>query len=67
MSKSQENPRVLWIIQGAFVTEPWLGGFVLGELPEYDVTDCKLVHYTQAEIDKMMEDYREEHGEYPIS
>jgi hypothetical protein len=60
----QERPR-LWIIDNRYVSEPSLGGLDLGELPEYDTTGYELIHMSQAEFDKMMEEYYREHGNYP--
>lgn len=56
---------VVWIIDGFFVSEPFLGGIQLGELPEYDISGKKVIHFTQEEYDDMAERYKEEHGHYP--
>jgi hypothetical protein len=55
----------LWVIEGAFVIEPYLGGMQLGELSTFDVAGYELVHYTQVEFDQMCEDFFAEHGHYP--
>lgn len=54
----------LWVIDGAFVTEPYLGGMKLGELSSVDVAGYDLVHYTQVELHKMCEDFFAEHRHY---
>ena len=52
----------LWVIDDKTVTEPWVGGQQLGELPNYDTKDARLVRITQAEIDEAVERHREESG-----
>ena len=49
-------------IDETIVTEPWVGGQVLGELPDYNISGARLVYFTQAEIDEVVARYREEHS-----
>ena len=56
----------VWLIDDAFVMEPYLGGMLLGEVGSLDmerfVVVCKM---TQEEFDCLMEKYAEENGDYP--
>jgi hypothetical protein len=54
-----------WVIDNAVVTEPWVGGKVLGKLPSYDAQGSRLVHWTREEYDGLRERYRAERGSYP--
>lgn len=54
-----------WVIDGRVVTEPWVGGERLGELPDYDTKGARLVHLSQAEYDELRQEFRREHGHYP--
>ena len=56
-----------WIIDGAFVTEPYLGGIQLGELPGFDVGGEQYLQLTQAEFDELCEIFHSENGYYPNS
>ena len=65
LTKHDERFGSVWVVDNKFVTEPWVGGLQLGELPEYDVSGKKIVNLTQGEFDALMEKYRDEHGHYP--
>lgn len=57
----------VWLIDGGFVMEPFLGGQLLGELGNYyDMpTGVEVIAYTQEQFDQMCEEFYEEHGHYP--
>jgi hypothetical protein len=57
----------LWVIDGVFVMEPFLGGQVLGELGNgFEIpSDATVIALTQEEFDQMVEDFNHEHGHYP--
>ncbi len=58
--------REVWIIAESFVVESYVGGMMLGNVSELDMSNYRVVgRYTQAELDQMMEEYYEEHGHYP--
>jgi hypothetical protein len=54
----------VWVIANWYVCEPDLGQ-LKGTVREVDLSQCDVTHYTQAEIDEMMENYRQEFGYYP--
>jgi hypothetical protein len=70
-SSSEPEPKrsasTLWVIDNTFVSEPFLGGQQLGSLPAYVTKGFSLVHYSQEEFDRMMEEFHAEHGHYPDS
>lgn len=47
------------------MSEPYLGGFQLGALDDYDIEGYTLIHFTQKKFDELMEEYYEEYGYYP--
>lgn len=40
-------PYDLWLIDGAFIVEPFLGGLMLGEFSNYDLTGKKVLKFTR--------------------
>lgn len=57
----------VWLIDNSFVTEPFLGGELLGELgngfempPGAEVTS-----FSQQEIDEMMDQFYKDNGHFP--
>lgn len=57
----------VWLIDGGFVMEPFLGGKLLGELgKDYEIpADVEVISYTQEQFDQMCEEFFSEHGYYP--
>ena len=57
----------VWLIDGSFVMEPFLGGQLLGEIGNgFEIPkNVEVFRYTQQELDKLMEEFFEEHGHYP--
>lgn len=56
----------VWIIEDYFVCEPGVEGMQIGELPEFDLSKCKVVkRMTQEEYDALAEAFYQEHGHYP--
>ncbi len=58
-------PYDLWLVDGAFVAEPWLGGLMLGQFPNYDLTGKKVLRLTQQEFDDLMNAFQNENGYFP--
>lgn len=57
----------VWLVDN-FVTEAGLGGVSLGERQSLDMSKFSIVStLTQDEFDALMEEYFQEHGEYPDS
>ncbi len=64
--KSAELPFDYWIVDGAFVTEPYVGGQQLGELPSYELPEgAATLEMTQEEFDELMDDFFMREGYYP--
>jgi hypothetical protein len=60
------NREKVWIIDERFVSEPFLGGMQLGELPEFDLSGYEITaRITQEQFDQLMEEYFEQEGYYP--
>jgi len=58
--------RDVWVIGETFVCESELGGKLIGEVRKLDMNQYHVAErYTQAEFDQMMEDYKDEEGDYP--
>jgi hypothetical protein len=56
----------VWIIADSFVVEAYLGGMMLGEKKNLDMSVYNIVaEYTQEELDAMFEEFHDEHGHYP--
>jgi len=57
----------VWLIDGCFVMESFLGGQLLGELGnDYELPlGVEVIAYSQEEIDQMCEEFYKEHGHYP--
>lgn len=56
----------VWIVAEIFVCEPGIEGMQIGQLPDFDLSKCRVVkRLTQAEYDSMCEDFYEENGYYP--
>ena len=57
----------VWLIDGSFVMEPFLGGQLLGELGnDYKMPlGVEVIPYTQEQFDQMCEEFYKEHGHYP--
>jgi HD superfamily phosphodiesterase len=75
------EPYDLWIIDGSFICEPYLGGMQLGRIYQeeiiwndtlldkfkYDLNKKKILNITQQELDSLMDAYYEENECYPDS
>jgi hypothetical protein len=58
--------RQVWVIGNTFVVEAYLGGMLLGELPEFDLGSYEVVaRYSQKRLDAMMRAYHRKHGYWP--
>jgi hypothetical protein len=56
----------VWVIEDAFIVEPYVGGMLLGELSKFDLTGYKTVRrLSQKEIDKKFSDYYRKYGYWP--
>lgn len=56
----------VWIVADCFVVEAYLGGMMLGEKANLDMSEFNIVaEYTQEELDAMFEEFHDEHGHYP--
>jgi len=57
----------VWVIDGGFVMEPFLGGKLLGEIGrDYEIPgDVEVISYSQKEFDEMVEAFYKENGYYP--
>ena len=55
-----------WVVDGALVAEPGVGGMLLGELPSYQLREgAKVLEMTQAAFDDLMNEFYEREGYYP--
>jgi hypothetical protein len=59
LGQYDERNGSLWVIDNHFVSEPWVGGKQLGELPKFDTKGARLLHLTQEEFDDLMENSRQ--------
>jgi hypothetical protein len=58
----------VWLIDNIFVTEPYLGGKLIGETQYLDMTEYNIIEkFSQEEFDKMMYSFKEENGYFPDS
>jgi hypothetical protein len=58
--------RQVWVIGETFVVEGYLGGMLLGELPQFDLGSYEVVaRYSQKQLDSMMRAYHRKHGDWP--
>jgi hypothetical protein len=57
----------VWLIDGSFVMEPFLGGQLLGELGgDFEMPlGVDVIAYTKEQFDQMCEEFYKEHGHYP--
>jgi hypothetical protein len=57
----------VWLIDNAFIMEPFLGGQLLGELgKDYKFpADLEVISFTQEQFNQMCEEFYEEFGHYP--
>jgi len=57
----------VWVIDNFYVAEPGMGGLQLGELGNGYVipADVEVIHFTQIEYDRMMDEFYKIHGHYP--
>lgn len=54
-----------WLIDDAFVAEPFIGGQQIGELSEINIADSMVLRISQEDFDKLMNEYREVYGQFP--
>jgi hypothetical protein len=73
------EPYALWIIDGSFICEPYLGSMQLPEIFDeeiiwnqnlldkfkYDLNEKKILNITQQEFDSLMDAYFQKNGYYP--
>jgi len=59
----------VWVIDGGFVMEPYLGGKLLCEITgDCEIpSDVEVISYSQKEFDEMVEVFYKENGYYPDS
>ena len=61
-----KNKKDVWVIDGLFVTEPEIGGMMLGQIESLDMAQFNIVcKLSQSECDELLQEYYEEHGSYP--
>ena len=64
--RNVEPPFDYWIVGGAFVLEPSVGGMQLGELPHYQLPEgANTLEMTQEEFDALVNDFYMREGYYP--
>lgn len=63
--KQSLPPYKYWVIEDTYVTEPFLGGKQLGDLPHYDTGQSSCLTIAQFEFDWLLELFHNENGHYP--
>jgi hypothetical protein len=61
------NPKwECWIVGDSFVIEPYIGGNQIGEVGELDLRQFEVTKtISQESFDAWLDEYFEEHGDYP--
>jgi len=54
-----QPPYDFWLVDDDLVAEPFVGGYQVGELPEFDLTAKKVLRLTQEQFDALEEAYYE--------
>jgi len=63
-----DDKEEVWVVADAFVMEPAVCGLLLGEVANLDMGQYTVVRrLSQAEFDRMVEEYFAENGLYPDS
>ena len=62
----EDNSNVdFWVIDNSFVSEPYLGGQQIGEIPDVDLKNKIVVKMTQAQFEQLLSEYEKIYGQYP--
>lgn len=62
----EDNSNVdYWVIDNSFVSEPYLGGQQIGEIPDVDLKNKIVVKMTQVQFEQLLSEYEKIYGQYP--
>lgn len=66
VSRDKSSPPFdYWVVENVFVTEPYVGGLMLGEIPKFKLAGKRILRIAQIEVDALMYKAFEETGAYP--
>ena len=62
VSEDFQSDFEFWVVENSFVSEPFIGGLQLGQLPEFEIKGANILHISQVDFDKLMTAYHDYYG-----